>query len=64
VQTDKGISNFGQLQNWRSEADGELVFYIFRSPLVRWKKPDEYAPDRKAGNFKRGAALSMMKVSG
>jgi len=25
----KGISNFGSLQNWRSEADGELVFYVF-----------------------------------
>lgn len=25
----KGISNFGSLQNWRSEADGELVYYIF-----------------------------------
>lgn len=25
----KGISNFGTLQNWRSEADGELVFYVF-----------------------------------
>ncbi|WP_421939366.1 DNA ligase D [Pedobacter sp.] len=29
VLNDKGISNFGALQNWRSEADGELVFYIF-----------------------------------
>jgi bifunctional non-homologous end joining protein LigD len=25
----KGVSNFGALQNWRSEADGELIFYIF-----------------------------------
>ncbi|MBC7418319.1 MAG: DNA ligase D [Pedobacter sp.] len=25
----KGISNFSQLQNWRSEVDGELVFYVF-----------------------------------
>ena len=24
-----GISNFGALQNWRSEADGELMFYVF-----------------------------------
>lgn len=24
-----GVSNFGALQNWRSEADGELIFYIF-----------------------------------
>jgi bifunctional non-homologous end joining protein LigD len=29
VVNDKGISNFGDLQNWRSEADGELRFYIF-----------------------------------
>ncbi len=25
----KGISNFGALQNWRSEADGELMMYVF-----------------------------------
>ena len=24
-----GQANFGKLQNWRSEADGELLFYIF-----------------------------------
>jgi bifunctional non-homologous end joining protein LigD len=24
-----GVSNFGELQNWRSEADGELLYYIF-----------------------------------
>lgn len=29
VLDDKGISNFGYLQNWRSEADGELVYYVF-----------------------------------
>jgi bifunctional non-homologous end joining protein LigD len=29
VLNEKGISNFGDLQNWRSEADGELVYYIF-----------------------------------
>ncbi len=29
VLNDKGISNFGDLQNWRSEADGELVLYLF-----------------------------------
>ena len=29
VINDKGISNFGNLQNWRSEADGDLVYYIF-----------------------------------
>ncbi|MBA2249903.1 MAG: DNA ligase D [Chitinophagaceae bacterium] len=29
VTNEKGISNFGNLQSWRSEADGELVFYLF-----------------------------------
>lgn len=29
VLNDKGLSDFGALQNWRSEADGELVFYVF-----------------------------------
>ena len=29
VLNDKGISDFGALQNWRSEADGNLVFYVF-----------------------------------
>ncbi len=29
VANDKSISNFGNLQNWRSEADGELIFYLF-----------------------------------
>lgn len=29
VLNDKGVSNFGSLQNWRSEADGELAYYVF-----------------------------------
>ena len=29
VLKDDGVSDFGALQNWRSEADGELVFYVF-----------------------------------
>jgi bifunctional non-homologous end joining protein LigD len=29
VLNDKGISDFSSLQNWRSESDGSLVFYIF-----------------------------------
>jgi bifunctional non-homologous end joining protein LigD len=29
VLNEKGVSNFGSLQNWRSEADGELAFYVF-----------------------------------
>src|SRR5436190_1375622 len=29
VTNAKGLSNFGALQNWRSEADGELIYYVF-----------------------------------
>ncbi|MCA1801664.1 MAG: hypothetical protein LC662_04300 [Rhodothermaceae bacterium] len=29
VLDESGKSNFGALQNWRSEADGELCFYVF-----------------------------------
>ncbi len=29
VLDEDGKSNFADLQNWRSEADGELVFYVF-----------------------------------
>jgi len=29
VAGESGISNFGHLQNWRSEADGELKYYVF-----------------------------------
>jgi bifunctional non-homologous end joining protein LigD len=29
VLNDKGISDFGALQNWRSDADGQLIFYVF-----------------------------------
>ncbi len=29
VAGESGISNFGNLQNWRSEADGELKYYVF-----------------------------------
>ncbi|HEX6845974.1 MAG TPA: non-homologous end-joining DNA ligase, partial [Chitinophagaceae bacterium] len=29
VLNDKGVSNFGSLQNWRSEADGALFYYVF-----------------------------------
>jgi bifunctional non-homologous end joining protein LigD len=29
VLDESGKSNFGALQNWRSEADGELYFYVF-----------------------------------
>lgn len=29
VLNEKGVANFGSLQNWRSEADGELIYYLF-----------------------------------
>jgi bifunctional non-homologous end joining protein LigD len=29
VLNGSGVSSFGALQNWRSEADGELVYYVF-----------------------------------
>ncbi|HLA54343.1 MAG TPA: DNA ligase D, partial [Flavitalea sp.] len=29
VLKETGISHFGSLQNWRSEADGELIYYVF-----------------------------------
>ena len=29
VLNKKGLSDFGALQNWRSEADGNLVYYVF-----------------------------------
>ncbi|MBO9657767.1 MAG: DNA ligase D, partial [Chitinophagaceae bacterium] len=29
VVGENGQANFGQLQNWRSEADGDLLYYVF-----------------------------------
>ena len=29
VSNKEGMANFGDLQNWRSEADGNLVYYVF-----------------------------------
>jgi bifunctional non-homologous end joining protein LigD len=29
VLNEGGIAHFGSLQNWRSEADGELIYYVF-----------------------------------
>ena len=29
VLSESGKANFGSLQNWRSEADGDLVYYVF-----------------------------------
>ncbi|MFI5129821.1 MAG: DNA ligase D [Chitinophagales bacterium] len=34
VLNDNGVANFGSLQNWRSEADGELVYYLFDIPWL------------------------------
>jgi bifunctional non-homologous end joining protein LigD len=62
VINDKGISNFSNLQNWRSEADGELILYLFdvlwldgydvtKLPLTeRQKILHSIAPD--AGNIR------------
>ena len=30
VLDEHGKSNFGSLQNWRSEADGEIYFYVYK----------------------------------
>ena len=35
VVNDEGVSDFEALQNWRSEADGRLMFYVFD---VLWKE--------------------------
>ncbi len=29
VLNDQGVPDFSDLQNWRSEADGNLIFYLF-----------------------------------
>jgi bifunctional non-homologous end joining protein LigD len=29
VLNNSGVAHFGSLQNWRSEADGELIYYVF-----------------------------------
>jgi bifunctional non-homologous end joining protein LigD len=29
VLNENGVANFGSLQNWRSEADGQLIYYVF-----------------------------------
>jgi bifunctional non-homologous end joining protein LigD len=29
VLNNRGIAHFGSLQNWRSEADGDLIYYVF-----------------------------------
>jgi bifunctional non-homologous end joining protein LigD len=49
VVGENGISNFGDLQNWRSEADGELLFYVFDILWYEGKKlTDLPLMDRKA----------------
>ena len=37
VLDEGGKPNFGTLQNWRSEADGELCFYVFDLPWMNGK---------------------------
>jgi bifunctional non-homologous end joining protein LigD len=43
VLNEKGVSNFGDLQNWRSEADGELVYYVFDLLWYNGKNLMEFA---------------------
>lgn len=38
VLNDKGISNFTALQNWESEADGQLIYYVF--DILRYQGKD------------------------
>ena len=51
VLNERGQSNFGNLQNWRSEADGELVYYVFD---VLW-----YNGQNSDGNAFTGKAKSI-----
>lgn len=37
VADEKGMANFGLLQNWRSEADGQLLYYVFDLPWYNGK---------------------------
>lgn len=37
VVKEDGISSFGALQNWRSEADGDLYYYVFDLPWYAGK---------------------------
>ena len=36
-----GVSNFGNLQNWRSEADGELYYYVFDMTWLNGKSLEQ-----------------------
>lgn len=38
VLNEGGTANFGSLQNWRSEADGDLVYYVFD---ILWYKAQD-----------------------
>ncbi|CDR34841.1 DNA ligase D [Criblamydia sequanensis] len=40
VVNENGIADFESLQNWRSEADGEIIYYVFD---VLWLKGNELA---------------------
>jgi bifunctional non-homologous end joining protein LigD len=41
VLDNKGTSDFGALQTWRSEADGELVYYVFD---ILWLNGEDLMP--------------------
>lgn len=49
VVKEDGISSFGALQNWRSEADGDLYYYVFDLPWYAGKEMSDLPlTDRKA----------------
>jgi bifunctional non-homologous end joining protein LigD len=70
VLNKSGISDFGSLQNWRSEADGELIFYVFdilwlngynleQLPLVRRREIlQEHLPQDEMVRFSESFATS------
>ena len=44
VIDDDGKANFGALQNWRSEADGHLLFYVFDILWLNGKEDRQSLP--------------------
>jgi bifunctional non-homologous end joining protein LigD len=70
VLNKSGISDFGSLQNWRSEADGELIFYVFdilwlngynleQLPMVRRREIlQEHLPQDEMVRFSESFATS------
>lgn len=61
VVNEKGISNFSNLQNWRSESDGELIFYMFD---ILWKDGNDLTqlPLTKRKKILRSIKLSSSNI--